>query len=172
VSLLFAEQLQAPTFASSQRKSFLFIPVIISDLLFFLDIMFRLQSITTSWHMASASYQVYDSIISQFQAQVSEFAEELLVAKCYYEDNPNFWIGSGLIEDANSQQAVFNTCHHATSNFKGVSSSDAAKQLFEAHMDILQGLGSFLGSTGYDGNFFEAHGWHHLHALSEAVSQL
>jgi len=52
-----------------------------------------------------------------------------------------------------------------------VSSSDAAKQLFEVHIDILQGLGFFLGSTGYDGSFSEAHGWCHLHALSKAVSQ-
>jgi len=53
--------------------------------------------------MASASCQVYDSIISQFQVLVSEFAEELLVAKRYYEDDPDFWVGSGLIEDADSQ---------------------------------------------------------------------
>jgi len=121
--------------------------------------------------MASASCQVYDSIISQFQVLVSEFAEELLVAERYYEDDPDFWVGSGLIKDADSQQAVFNACRRTTSNFKGVSSSDAAKQLFEVHIDILQGLGFFLGSTGYDGSFSEAHGWCHLYALSKAVSQ-
>jgi len=121
--------------------------------------------------MASTSHRVYDSIISQFQALVSEFAEELLITEHYYENDPDFWVGSRLIEDADSQQAIFNACCHATSNFKGMSSSDADKQLFEAHMDILQGLGSFLEPTRYNGNFPKAHGWHHLHVLSEAVSQ-
>ena len=49
-------------------------------------------------------------------------------------------------------------------------SSDTAKQLFEAHIDILQGLSSFLESTRYDGSVPEAHGWCHLHALSKATS--
>jgi len=121
------------------------------------------------WSSAFYARGVYQSLISQYQALVSEFAEELLAAECYYQEDPDFWEGSGLVADANAQTAIFEAAHLAFSNFEGVSSSKAAKQLFESHQTINSLFGPFLQAAGYDGYLPEAQGWRHMHAVSEAL---
>jgi len=42
--------------------------------------------------------QTVNAVLSHYQAQVSKFAEELLVAQEYYKHNPDFWVNSGLVK--------------------------------------------------------------------------
>jgi len=58
------------------------------------------------WSSAFYAQGVYQSLISQYQAFVFEFTEELLAAKHYYQRDPNFWVGSGLVADANAQTTL------------------------------------------------------------------
>jgi len=46
--------------------------------------MFRLWTLISMWSSASYARGVYQSLISQYQALVSKFAEELLTAERYY----------------------------------------------------------------------------------------
>ena len=109
------------------------------------------------------------TLISQYQALVSEFTEELLAAERYYQGDPDFWVGSGLIADSDAQIAIFEAARLAFSNFEGVSGPKAAKQLFESHQTINSLFGPFLQAAGYDGQLPEAQGWRHMHAVSKAL---
>jgi len=42
------------------------------------------------WSSASYAQGVYQSLVSQYQVLVSEFVEELLATKRYYQEDPNF----------------------------------------------------------------------------------
>ena len=106
--------------------------------------MSRLRTLTSMWSSASYARGVYQSLVSQYQALVSEFAEELLTAECYYQGDPDFWVGSGLMADVDAQTTIFEAARLASSNFEGVSSPEAAKQLFESHQTINSLFGSFL----------------------------
>jgi len=77
------------------------------------------------WSFASYARGVYQSLISQYQALVSKFAEELLTAERYYQKNPDFWVGSGLVTDADAQTTIFEAACLASFNFEGVSSPEA-----------------------------------------------
>jgi len=77
------------------------------------------------WSSTSYAQGVYQSLISQYQALVSKFAKELLTAKRYYQKDPDFWMGSGLVTDANAQTTIFEAACLASSNFEGVSSPEA-----------------------------------------------
>ena len=71
--------------------------------------------------------------------------------------------------DADAQATIFEATCLASSNFEGVSSPKAAKQLFESHQTINSLFGPFLQAASYDGHLSEAQGWHYLHAVSEAL---
>jgi len=79
----------------------------------------------------NTTHQVYDSIISQFQALVSEFAKELLIAEYYYKDDSDFWVDRLRMLTLNRPSLTLAVALPPTS------SSDAVQQLFNAHMDIL-----------------------------------
>ena len=121
------------------------------------------------WGSISYARGVYQSLVSQYQALVSEFAKELLAAECYYQRDPDFWVGSGLIVDSDAQIAIFEAARLASSNFNGVFGPEAAKQLFESHQKINSLFGPFLQAASYDGHLPEAQEWHHMHAISEAL---
>jgi len=72
------------------------------------------------WSFVSYARGVYQFLVSQYQALVSEFAEELLAAECYYQGDPDFWVGSGLVVDSDAQIAIFEAARLASSNFEGV----------------------------------------------------
>ena len=76
---------------------------------------------------------------------------------------------SGLVADTDAQIAIFEAARLASSNFEGVSSPEAAKQLFESHQTINSLFGPFLQTAGYDGHLPEAQGWRHIYAVSEAL---
>jgi len=121
------------------------------------------------WSSASYAREVYQSLISQYKALVSKFAKELLTAECYYREDPDFWVGSGLVTDADAQTAIFEATHLASSNFERVSGPEATKQLFESHQTINSLFGPFLQAASYNGHLPEAQGWYHMHAVSEAL---
>ena len=131
--------------------------------------MSHLQTLASMWSSVSYARGVYQSLVSQYQAFVSEFAKELLAAKCYYQGDPDFWVASGLVADSDAQIAIFEAACLASSNFEGVSGPEAAKQLFESHQTINSLFGPFLQAAGYDGHLPEAQGWRHMHAVSEAL---
>jgi len=110
------------------------------------------------WSSVSYARGVYQSLVSQYQALISEFAKELLTAERYYQGDPDFWVGSGLVADADAQIAIFEAAHLASSNFEGVSGPKAAKQLFESYQTITSLFGPFLQAAGYDGHLPEAQG--------------
>ena len=89
--------------------------------------MSHLWTLTSMWSSASYARGVYQSLISQYQALISKFAKELLAAEHYYQKDPDFWVGSGLVADADAQTAIFEAAHLASSNFEGVSGPEAAK---------------------------------------------
>ena len=82
--------------------------------------MSRLRTLASMWSFVSYARGVYQFLVSQYQALVSEFAEELLAAECYYQGDPDFWVGSGLVVDSDAQIAIFEAARLASSNFEGV----------------------------------------------------
>jgi len=121
------------------------------------------------WSSASYARGVYQSLVSQYQALISEFAEELLAAERYYQGDPDFWVGNGLVADTDAQTAIFEAACLAFSNFEGVSSPEATKQLFESYQTINSLFGPFLQAAGYNGHLPEAQGWRHMYAISKAL---
>ena len=79
------------------------------------------------WSSASYARGVYQSLISQYQALVSKFAKELLTTKHYYQEDPDFWMGSSLMADADAQTTIFEATRLASFNFEGVSSPEVTK---------------------------------------------
>jgi len=121
------------------------------------------------WSSTSYAREVYQSLVSQYQALISESTKELLTAERYYQGDPDFWVGSGLMADADAQTTVFEAACLASFNFEGVPGPKATKQLFKSYQNINALFGLFLWTTGYDGHLPEAQGWHHMHAVSKAL---
>jgi len=110
-----------------------------------------------------------DTALSHYQAQVSEFTKELLVAQEYYKHDPDFWVNSGLVEHREMEESVFEATWATSSNFNGLSATGSAQQLYEAHSDLLSLLSPVLAKAGFDGHLPEALGWQHMHVISEAL---
>ena len=106
---------------------------------------------------------------THFQAQVSEFTEELLVTQEYYKHDPDFWVNSGLVKHREMEESVFEAARAASSNFDGLSATESAQQLYEAHSDLLSLLSLALAKADFDGHLPEALGWRHMHAVSKAL---
>ena len=64
--------------------------------------MSRLWTLASMWSSVSYARGVYQSLVSQYQALVSEFAEELLATERYYQRDPDFWVRSGLVADSDT----------------------------------------------------------------------
>jgi len=94
--------------------------------------MFYLWTLTSIWSSAFYARGVYH-LVSQYKALVFKFTKELLAAKCYYQRDSDFWVGSSLVVDADAQAAIFEATHLAFSNFEGVSGPKVARQLFKSH---------------------------------------
>jgi len=110
-----------------------------------------------------------DTALSHYQAQVSEFAKELLVIQEYYKHNPDFWVNSGLVEHQEMEKSVFEAAQAASSNFNGLSATKSAQQLYKAHSNLLSLLSPALTKAGFDGHLPETLGWQHMHAVSKAL---
>ena len=87
--------------------------------------MSRLYNITAMWMFITMACRAIDTTLSHYQVQVSEFAKELLVAQEHYKHDPNFWVNSSLVEHQEIEEAVFKAAHVASSNFDGLSASEA-----------------------------------------------
>jgi len=89
-------------------------------------------------------------MLSHYQAQVSEFTEELLVAQEYYKHDPNFWVNSRLVEHWEMEESVFEATRVTSSNFDSLSASETVQQLYEAHSNLLSLLSPALAKAGFD----------------------
>jgi len=90
--------------------------------------MSRLRNIAATWTSVTMAHQTVDATLSHYQAQVSEFAEELLVAQEYYKHDPDFWVNSGLVEHWEIEESVFEGARVASSNFDGLSATEPAQK--------------------------------------------
>ena len=113
-----------------------------------------------------------DTTLSHYQAQVSEFAKELLVTQEYYKHDPDFWVNSGLVKHQEMEESIFAAAQAASSNFDGLSATESAQQLYEAHSDLLSLLLPALAKAGFDRHLPEALRWWHIHAVSKALWSL
>jgi len=100
---------------------------------------------------------------------MSEFAKELLVAQKYYKHNPDFWVNSSLVKHQEIEKPVFEAAWVASSNFDGLSTTESAQQLYEAHSDLLSLLSPALAKAGFDGHLPEALRWQYMYVISEAL---
>jgi len=121
------------------------------------------------WTSVTIACRTIDATLSHYQAQVSEFTEELLVTQEYYKYDPDFWVNSGLIEHWEMEESVFKAAQATSSNFDRLSATKSTQQLYEAHSDLLSLLLSALAKAGFDGHLPEALRWQHMHAVSEAL---
>ena len=115
------------------------------------------------------AYRTIDAALSHYQAQVSEFAEELLVTQEYYKHDPDFWVNSGLVEHQEMAESVFKAARATSSNFNGLSATESVHQLYEAHSNLLSLLSPALAKAGFNGHPPEALGWRHMRAISKAL---
>ena len=133
VSLFYAESLWALSFASIQRELFFSLFLVSLSLISFSLLKHYVSSSNSHIYVEFCFLCSRDISIPHFSISSSYFRIELLTAKCYYQKDSDFWVGSGLVADANAQTTIFEVARLVSSNFKGVSSSKAAKQLFESH---------------------------------------
>ena len=128
-----------------------------------------LRNIAATWMSVTMARRTIDAALSHYQAQVSEFAEELLVAQEYYKHYPDFWVNSGLVEHREMEESVFEAAWATSSNFDRLSATESAQQLYEAHSDLLSLLSPALAKAGFDAHLPEVLGWRYMHAVSEAL---
>ena len=121
--------------------------------------MSHLRNIAAMWTSVTMAHRALNTALSHYQVQVSEFAKELLVAREYYKHDPNFWVYSGLVEHKQMKDTVFEAARVASSNFNGLSASEAIQQLYEMHSNLLGLLSPALAKAGFDANLPEALGW-------------
>jgi len=110
-----------------------------------------------------------NAALSHYQAQVSKFTKELLIAQEYYKHNPDFWVNSRLVEHREMEESVFKATWAASSNFDRLSATKSAQKLYEAYSDLLSLLSPALAKAGFDRHLPEVLGWRHIHAVSEAL---
>ena len=79
-----------------------------------------------------------EASLASYHSQVLELAEELLVARSYFESNPNYWVDSGLISDSAAETRVFEAAESACSLQEGLFPQDATSKLFHAHLAFVQ----------------------------------
>jgi len=80
---------------------------------------------------------MHDSLeasLAFYHSQVSELAEELLVAHSYFKSNPNYWVDSGLVSDSAAETCVFEADKAACTLQEGLSPQDAIFKLFHTHL--------------------------------------
>ena len=98
---------------------------------------------------------MHDSLkasLASYHSQVLELAEELLVARFYFESDSNYWVDSGLVSDSDAKTCVFEAAKAACSLQEGLSSQDAASKLFHAHLAFVQTFCQGILSSKFDGN--------------------
>jgi len=96
---------------------------------------------------------MHDSLeasLASYHSQVSELAEELLVAHSYFESNPNYWVDSGLVSDSDAETCVFEAAKAACILQEGLSPQDTASKLFYAHLAFVQAFRQRILSSNFD----------------------
>ena len=97
----------------------------------------------------------YDSLsvaLSNYHSQVSEFAEELLVACNYYSSDANYWVESGLVSDSAAQEALFSAAESAFHPSKASSPQEAASLLFHSHLVFVRSFRQGILSSQFNGD--------------------
>jgi len=75
-----------------------------------------------------------------------------LVACSYFENDPDYWVGSGLISDSAAETRVFKAAEAACSLQEGLSPQDAASKLFYTHLAFVQTFRQGILSSKFDGD--------------------
>ena len=111
------------------------------------------------WMSVTMVRQTVDAALSHYQAQVSEFAKELLITQEYYKHDPDFWVNSSLVEHQKMEKSVFEAAQAASSNFDGLFATESAQQLYEVYSNLLSLLSLALAKAGFDGHLSKALRW-------------
>ena len=106
----------------------------------------------SAWNCVSVAHDSLEASLTSYHSQVSELAEELLVARSYFESDPNYWVDSGLISDSATETRVFKAAEAACSLQEGLSPQDAASKLFHAHLAFVQTFRQGILSSKFDGD--------------------
>ena len=106
----------------------------------------------SAWNCVSVAHDSLEASLASYHSQVSELAEELLVAHSYFESNPNYWVDSGLVSDSAAETRVFEAAESACSLQEGLSPQDATSKLFHAHLTFVQTFRQGILSSKFDGD--------------------
>ena len=104
----------------------------------------------SAWNCISVAYDSLEASLAFYHSQVLELARELLVARSYFESNPNYWVDSGLISYSDAETHVFEAAKAACSLQEGLSPQDAASKLFHAHLAFVQAFCQRILSSKFD----------------------
>jgi len=108
--------------------------------------------LVSAWNCVSVAHDSLEASLASYHSQVSELAEELLVARFYFESNPNYWVDSDLISDSAAKIRVFKAAKAACSLQEGLSPQDAVSKLFHAHLAFVQTFHQGILSSKFDGD--------------------
>ena len=75
-----------------------------------------------------------------------------MVACSYFENDPDYWVGSGLVSDSAAETRVFKAAEAACSLQEGLSPQDAASKLFYTHLAFVQTFRQGILSSKFDGD--------------------
>ena len=106
----------------------------------------------SAWNCVSVAHDSLEASLASYHSQVSELAEELLVARSYFENDPDYWVGSGLVSDSAAETRVFKAAEAACSLQESLSPQDAASKLFHAHLAFVQTFRQGIVSSKFDGD--------------------
>jgi len=76
--------------------------------------------LVSAWNCVSVTHDSLEASLASYHSQVSELAEELLVARSYFENDPDYWVGSGLVSDS-AAETLFSRLPKLPVVFKRVS---------------------------------------------------
>jgi len=108
--------------------------------------------LVSAWNCISVAHDSLEASLASYHSQVSELAEELLVAHSYFESNSNYWVNSGLVSDSAAKTRVFEAAESTCSLQEGLSPQDATSKLFHAYLAFVQTFRQGILSSKFDGD--------------------
>jgi len=127
--------------------------------------------LVSAWNCVSVAHDSLEASLVSYHSQVSELAEELLVACSYFESNPNYWVDSSLVSDSAAETRVFEATESACSLQEGLSSQDATSKLFHTHLAFVQTFCQGILSSKFDGDLPDPLTFDKLHRQIFAETQ-
>jgi len=127
--------------------------------------------LVSAWNCISVAHDSLEASLVSYHSQVSELAEELLVACSYFKSNPNYWVDSSLVSDSAAETRVFEATESACSLQEGLSSQDATSKLFHTHLAFVQTFCQGILSSKFDGDLPDPLTFDKLHRQIFAETQ-